>query len=268
METEHSRKTKTLKPSGRLAGMIEGRLLKLLESIEKQAAAPDLEVLSELCRRIVDKTAPPLNLSYTKQIDDGLFEARADGVFALHPYFFAIAYEENKSRRAGATVWPDELFFRTAFFLPEIVNVYESLVDCYGEKFLSKDNSRRCVVDIFEITGLLTVWDGFFVGSFEDAALFLMELQNLQRVSGAIATKMKGLAVKQKILAAANELDPEKKMTASEIACVLEAHFWINRKTKMAHGKLSTLKDTSYPRRSFKKANIQRVLLKNGWQNV
>jgi len=248
--------------------MIEGRLLKLLESIEKQAAAPDLEVLSELCRRIVDKTAPPLNLSYTKQIDDGLFEARADGVFALHPYFFAIAYEENKSRRAGATVWPDELFFRTAFFLPEIVNVYESLVDCYGEKFLSKDNSRRCVVDIFEITGLLTVWDGFFVGSFEDAALFLMELQNLQRVSGAIATKMKGLAVKQKILAAANELDPEKKMTASEIACVLEAHFWINRKTKMAHGKLSTLKDTSYPRRSFKKANIQRVLLKNGWQNV
>jgi hypothetical protein len=101
----------------------------------------------------------------------------------------------------------------------------------------------------------------------ESAMIRLLEMPGNVRQRGALATKDKGKSTERMILKEAGWRDPKKKMSAHALSIELEEFFKHRRKTTvrtLSDGS-KIRKDTSSRPKGFKKSNIRRILIKNGW---
>ena len=265
-----------------LEAKVKAQLIKLEECAVKQNA----QSLAEECADLISPKFASFTVFFPDleqfegyseshhHISQSRYEELYDAYCEALPIEFEFArdYRIEPFDTTLTVLSQDSLLFRTAVALPDIENCSEE------EELRDQDQADRI---ISRLTNLLKTWDLLHKGVryetsqglpafnfIEQAFLQLLEMQSQGMIDGGKTTQEEAEPRHAKILAKAEELDPEKKRTANALAIDLveELKTKRERKNQNARGEVLSTKDTSYSKKGYKKSNISRVLKKNGWR--
>lgn len=268
-----------------LHNALEAKVKAQLVKLEEYAVKQNAESLAEVCADLISPTYESFTVFFPDlerfegyseshhHMSQSRYEELYDEYCKALPIEFEFAqdYRMEPFDTTLSVYSQDSLLFRTAIALPDIENCGED------EEF--DDNDQVCRI-ISRLTNLLKTWDLLHRGVhyetsqglpafnfIEQAFLQLLEGQSRGTIDGGKTTQEEAERRHAKILAKAEEFDPEKKRTANALAIDLVNELKIPRKKGIpnARGEVLSAKDTSYSLRGFKKTSILKVLKKNGW---